>query len=445
MDVVWLKRDVRLHDHGPLAEVARSNDPFVLLYLYEPDQLREETVHGSHLRFIHEGLLDLEARLKKESKSGLERTRQVENSPDDEATTFEYLTICHNTAVATLTFVHQKHSIRRLLSHEETGHWQSYMRDRAVRKWCRANGVQFVEYNQTGVTRCLRNRDDYNKHWKAFVAKPRHPTPNAAQLRAKIVQLSDLPGFIPVLKTDDASHWNLIFTEIPLSHRDDRRGRQQHGGETKALATLDSFLQERGSRFSQDISSPNTAWNSCSRLSPYLAWGHVSLRLVVHSLQQRQEQLKQMKAQGRNTGTWLRSLQAFSSRLHWRSHFIQKLESEPTLEFRDLCPSYQHLRRQDGDWNEAHYNAWATGTTGFPYVDACMRCLLKHGWINFRMRAMLVSFACYNLWLDWKRIAPHLARVFLDFEPGIHYPQLQMQAGTTGINAMRVYSVTKQG
>ena len=424
---------LRLNDHGPFAEVSRSQTPFIILYLYEPDQLKEPTVHGSHLRFIHEGLLDLENKLSS-------------SNTNQQGGRFESITVCHSNAVDTLEAIHQTRTITRLLAHEETGHWESYMRDRRVKKWCRINGVSFIEYNQTGVTRCLKHRDDYSKKFKAFISQPLHPTPNVEKLRQRLIQLPNLPGFIRELKIDDDNErWNAVFTEIPEIHRNDRSGRQQFGGETKALATLDSFLQERGSKFSQDISSPNTSWNSCSRLSPYLTWGHVSLRYVSQSLQKRQEKLRQMKIQGRNVGTWLKSLQAFSSRLHWRSHFIQKLESEPLMEKRDLCPAYQHLRRQEGDWNEKYYHAWETGTTGYPFVDACMRCLIEHGWINFRMRAMLVSFACYNLWLDWKRLAPHLARVFLDYEPGIHYPQLQMQAGTTGINAMRVYSVTKQG
>lgn len=86
---------------------------------------------------------------------------------------------------------------------------------------------------------------------------------------------------------------------------------------------------------------------------------------------------------------------------------------------------------------------WIAGQTGLPFVDACMCALDTHGWINFRMRAMLVSFASYHLWLPWRSTGLALARRFTDYEPGIHWPQ--MQSATTGINLPRLYNPIKQG
>jgi len=383
IDVVWLKRDVRWTDHGPLSEVATlggggasifrpTNDQqkksgdrkFVILYLYEPDQLKNPSVHGSHLRFVHEGLVDMDLRLKERptaSDAETTRTNAARNASESSnaiSSSFEYLTVCHDSIISTLTAIHFRYlvssissqagicrkrvvnrkyyKIARLLAHEETGHWQSYMRDRSVRKWCKTRSIPFVEFNQTGVTRRLKDRDDYLKGWKAFMNKPVYPKPDLTSFsresfRSRLIQLDRLPRFIScprgIANIFNINEEDDILKELPINHRADRPGRQQFGGEAKAMATLQSFLSDRGAKYSQGISSPNSAWNSCSRLSPYLTWGHISLRYVLKSLEERRDNLREQKSKGRNIGMWLKSLQAFASRAHWRSHFIQKLES----------------------------------------------------------------------------------------------------------------------
>ena len=395
---------MRLRDNAALRIAAADHRAVLPLFVFEPSLVHAPETSAFHVRCWQSGLSALGTDLGKLGARVHIATAEV---------------------VDTLEALFQRQPFGTLVSHEETGSALTYVRDRRVKRWCRQRGVRWVEPPHNGVIRGLRDRGK-----------------RGATISERLFKTALIPPPTTLSSWEEPALGSVIPTLAqlgvavdPMAQLDALAPVTEHA----ARADLRSFIRQRGVGYSGGISSPNTAFVSGSRLSAHLAWGTLSLRTAFRVTTERLRSLSSQR--GRHADQWRRSLRAFQSRLHWHDHFIQRLESAPDMETTCLNPAYEAVRYRP---SETVLQAWLDGQTGHPMVDATMRCLRATGFVNFRMRAMVVNVACFGLLQPWQSLVHPLARLFYDYEPGIHVSQIQMQAGVVGINAMRVYSPRKQ-
>ena len=386
-DIIIINRNLRILDNAALYYGSlRSN--YIVVYLYDENYWKANGKSSRQLKFSNDCLKELNEDLREvNSKINIFEGDFVDLKNWIQANYKDY-------------FIHMNHCTDVEYFRDGYDRFKNYFQKK------------IKIYDDFGLQLDNFDRDTWSRNWNHIMHKEVLGSPKVSRNKDEI----NLPDF------------ESYITKVNLNLRNLKS--IQKGGTSVANDLLESFLEHRCKDYRTKMSSPKLSEDTCSRLSPHFTYGSVSIRQVYQQLNKLLPSL--------NNKT---DLYSFRKRLYWHCHFVQKLHTEPELEFNSMHRMCDDLRPE---YDNEMIEKWIKGETGFPFLDACMKFLQTNGWINFRMRAMIMSFASYNMWQPWQKTSPLLAELFTDYEPGIHISQVQMQSGVTGINLPRIYSVSKQ-
>ena len=429
--VVWHRKHLRTEDHRALAAAVAENDVVCPLFVFDPTFYGDAGLAcDARVRFLHEAVTSLDRLYGAAPVESVAMTaeasidRLVETAVSDggyadrtttdtarsgalEASDTPGLTVGYGDPVILLSrFVDRGWSVLTMAT--PTSRY-GYRRDDRVRQRC-GDAVTFISGD--GLVRNEeRSRSEWQTHAEAWLTGDQQ-TPSFAEsgTTRAVIDTGVTPACV-----DDAFDIAPAKTQVPT------------GTHRKAMARLRAFVDDIQS-YPENISAPQAARDGTSGLSPYLNFGLLSVRQVYQYVT--------------DNAPACRGRKMYLDRLYWNLHYNQKLADWPGWTDQAVNPVLAGFNEDTHD--PALVEAWKDGQTGFPMVDAAVRCLRRTGWLNFRMRAMCASFFTHILHQPWWIGADWYHHHLIDSDVGINYTQWQSQAGLIGKPSQRVYNPRKQ-
>jgi deoxyribodipyrimidine photo-lyase len=348
--LVWLRRDLRLHDHPPLRAALDGHDRVVPVFCFDDGLLHGRHASGPRTQFLLDCLADVGASLRSRG-SGL----VVRRGPPEQ----ELLRLARQVDAGAIHCSADVSPFAR-------------RRDERVARACGEAAIELASH--PGLTAaddvaaiCTRKGGPYtvfSPFHRAWLDAPRRDVLGAPR------KLPPLPsgvrrGRLPSLRALE------LEQEVPEPLK---------GGERAGRERLRRFLATGIGRYAS--ARDELGEDGSSRLSPYLHFGCISPREVERRL-----------PGGKGAGE-------FRRQLCWRDFYHHVLLHFP----RNARSEFQERYRGSIRWSRARraFEAWTEGRTGYPLVDAGMRQLRREGWMHNRARLVVGSFLTKDLGIDWR-------------------------------------------
>lgn len=391
--LVWMRRDIRLHDHHALSVALKENDQVYIAFVFDKNILDKLPDQDIRLTFIHDGLQEV-AEVLEEKGSGL--------------------LVRHGDPVQEIPQLCKDLKIDALYLNRD---YEPYAkkRDESVRKTLEGNGVEVHDFKDTvhfEGHEILTQKGDIYKVFtpfkRAWYERFMDQGGEVPTFKVSLKNLAKAPkGYTPFEKCQWHESLGFERCEPPFA------------GGTKAakkkLKAFDNYIKD----YEEARDFP--ALDKTSNISAYIRHGMISVRDLLKT---------GMAAKSQGHLTW-------TSEIIWREFYQGILANFPHVEKKCFKPEYDNIKWMGG---KKELEAWKNGQTGFPLVDAAMRCLNETGLMHNRLRMVVASFLCKTLLVNWKKGEEYFALKLLDFDLAANNGGWQWSA-STGTDAQPYFRI----